>query len=110
MNDRLVGLLGPGSRYQGDLVFEGRVRIDGEFTGNIQSDSFLEIGPAGRVHGSVEVAQILIGGTFEGTLEARERCTFLESAIVRGKVVTPWLDVRAGCRMNAEVIVKRAKS
>jgi cytoskeletal protein CcmA (bactofilin family) len=105
----LSGLLGPGATYRGDLVFEGRVRIDGEFFGAIQSDALLEIGPNGRVEGTLDVAQALVAGELEGTLEARERCTLLETARVRGKVITPWLDARPGCRIKAEVVVERGE-
>lgn len=107
MTVELAGLLGPGARYEGSLVFHGRVRIDGEFIGSIRSDDLLEIGPTGRVEGDVEVAQALVAGRVEGTLRALERITLLETSSVSGKVVTPWLDVRTGARMLAEVEVYR---
>ena len=105
---RLAGLLGPGATYRGDLAFEGRVRIDGTFHGTIRSDHLLEIGPEGVVDGHVEVAQALVLGTLQGTLIASQRATFLETAVVRGRVVTPWLDVRPGCRWEGEVEVALA--
>ncbi len=105
--DMLVGILGVGATYRGHLSFEGRVRIDGEFIGSIRSESLVEVGPTGRVQGDLEVGQALIAGTVIGTLFARERATLLETAMVRGKLVTPWLDVRVGCQLDAEILVDR---
>lgn len=107
MTAPLAGLLGPGAEYEGDLVFQGRVRIDGKLAGTVRSDDLLEVGPQGRVDGEIDVAQALIAGRVDGLLRARERCTLLESAVVHGQVLTPWLDVRPGAVIKAEVLVER---
>jgi cytoskeletal protein CcmA (bactofilin family) len=101
------GWLGVGARWRGDLQFDGRVRIDGTLIGSIRSDDLLEIGAGGRVDGEVRVAQALIGGRFDGTLVATERVTLLDTAVVSGEVVSPWLDVRNGARIDALVRVQR---
>jgi cytoskeletal protein CcmA (bactofilin family) len=110
MNEQLAGLLGPGATYEGDLVFQGRVRIDGTFQGNIRSDDLLEVGRTGSIDGEVDVAQVLIAGKVNGLLRARERCTLLETAVVHGQIITPWLDVRNGARLRAEVLVERERT
>ncbi len=110
MNTELTGWLGPGAEYTGDLVFTGRVRIDGRLTGSVRTDDLLEIGRTGRVDGEVDVAQALIAGRVDGLLRVRERCTLLESAVIFGQVVTPWLDVRLGARIRGEVLVEREKA
>lgn len=107
MTADLAGLLGPGAHYSGSLSFQGRVRIDGTFEGTIRSDDLLEIGPDGRVEGEIEVAQALIAGFFDGTITARERCTVLETAEVRGRIVTPYVDVRTGATLRCEMNVTR---
>lgn len=103
----LAGLIGPGASYEGDLNFQGRVRIDGAFAGSIRSDDLLEVGRTGRVDGEIDVAQALIAGRVDGLLRARERCTLLETAVVHGQIITPWLDVRVGAKLRAEVLVER---
>jgi cytoskeletal protein CcmA (bactofilin family) len=97
--------LGLGAHYQGDLDFEGRIRIDGYFTCSVRSPDLLEVGAAGTVQGRIEVAQALIGGRVEGELHASERVTLLETATVIGRIVTPWLDVRTGAQLQATVAV-----
>lgn len=106
----LAGLVGPGATYEGDLTFEGRVRVDGRFSGTLKSDDLVEVGPDGIVSGEIDVAQALIAGRVEGLLRARERCTLLPTATVKGQVVTPWLDVRPGAQLKADVLVERDKA
>lgn len=101
------GWLGPGSTWRGDLTWKGRVRIDGHMFGNIHSDDLLDLGVNGRIEGDVWVAQALIGGVLVGQLVATERVTLLETAVVKGEIVTPWLDVRMGAKIEARVVVAR---
>jgi cytoskeletal protein CcmA (bactofilin family) len=104
---QVTGWLGVGATWTGDLVFTGRVRIDGTLIGTVRSDDLLDIGAAGRVEGEVEVAQALVGGVLHGILHARERVTLLETAVVKGEIHTPWLDVRNGAQLDAAVHVTR---
>ena len=45
-------LLGAGTRYEGKLAFEGCVRIDGEFEGEVRTDGILILGDTARVSGN----------------------------------------------------------
>jgi cytoskeletal protein CcmA (bactofilin family) len=103
----LSGVLGAGARWEGHLSFDGRVRIDGDFQGTIRSPDLIEVGPTGHVRGEVEVAQALIAGRVDGTLRASERVTLLEGAHLSGALHTPWLDVRVGAQLDAQVHVTR---
>ncbi len=44
----LNALLGKGSQFEGKLLFEGTVRIDGKFTGEIISTDTLIVGEGAR--------------------------------------------------------------
>ncbi len=103
----LAGWLGPGAVYRGDVRFEGRVRVDGTLYGRVESQDLVELGPAGHIEGDVVAAQVLVAGFVDGSVHASERCTLLESARVRGRLVTPWLDARPGSEVVAEVAVDR---
>jgi cytoskeletal protein CcmA (bactofilin family) len=103
----VTGWLGSGSTFTGDLVFSGRVRVDGVLNGSVRSDDLLELGAGGRIEGEVTVAQALVAGVLVGKLRATERVTLLESAEVSGEIETPWLDVRPGARLDAVVRVSR---
>lgn len=103
----LDGWLASGAEYQGELSFDGPVRVDGHVRGIVRSKDLVEVGETGHVDGAIHCAQALVAGRVDGLLRATERVTLLETAVVEGRVETPWLDVRLGCRWKGDVAVAR---
>src|SRR6202048_2738688 len=62
----LNALLGKGSSFEGKLLFEGSVRIDGKFTGEIISTDTLIIGEGAEVKGEIAVGTLVIVGDYNG--------------------------------------------
>ena len=46
-------ILGPEANFDGTLTFEGRVRIEGQFSGKIQTNDVVEIGKDAKVTATV---------------------------------------------------------
>ena len=65
----LNALLGRGSEFEGKLTFEGTVRIDGKFTGNIVTNDVLVVGEGAKIQGAHAAAS----QTVEGQLGALRR-------------------------------------
>ena len=63
-------LVGMGSHFEGKMTFEGVVRVDGSFEGEIVSDDTLIIGEGAEVHASLDVATVVIYGTVYGNIRA----------------------------------------
>jgi cytoskeletal protein CcmA (bactofilin family) len=99
----LSGYLGPGSSWSGDLSFEGRLRIDGDFRGRIYSEGLLELGHRGHIEGEVDVARAVIAGTVDGRLQARESLVVEATATVRGEVLMRRIRVAQGASVEAKV-------
>jgi len=99
----LNALLGKGAVYEGDLSFEGRVRVDGLFRGRVYTEEVLEIGPEGRIEGEVDAAVVVLAGTVVGTLEVRELLVVQPGGLARGEVRAKLLEVRPGGRFEAQV-------
>ena len=69
----ITALLGRGTRFEGKLYFEGRVRVDGVFKGEIKSDDTLIIGDGAEVHAEIDVATVIIrGGVVHGNVRASQ--------------------------------------
>jgi len=102
----LAAVLGPGTRYEGDMVFEGRVRIDGHYVGRAYSEDWLELGPAGLIEGSADVANAVVAGRVEGDLRVRERLILDGTARLRGRIDAGTLDVRPGAIIDGTVLVR----
>lgn len=99
----LAAVLGPGTRYEGDMTFEGRVRIDGHFVGRIFTEDWLELGPSGWIEGQADVANAVIAGHVQGELRVRERLVLDATGRVEGKLDAGSAEIRPGARIEGEV-------
>jgi len=104
----ITTLLGRGTRFEGQLVFEGVVRIDGTFVGDIRSDDTLIIGEGADVRAEIVVATVIIrGGEFHGNIKARNAIEMYAPGKVVGNVWAPSVQIERGvsfqgqCRMDA---------
>ena len=92
----LNALLGKGSAFEGKLVFEGTVRIDGKFSGEIVSTDTLIIGEGAEVKANVQVGTLTCLGDFQGEAKASKAVELKAPARVRGNVTTASIVVERG--------------
>lgn len=101
-------LLGKGSAFDGKLTFEGTVRIDGEFSGEIRTEGTLIVGESAAVKADIEADIIRVEGTVNGDLRAQTRIELAGTAKVRGTLSAPGLAIESGavfdgrCAMSTE--------
>ncbi len=96
INESITGLLSPGTSFEGNLSFEGCVRIGGQFKGEIFTKDTLVISSTAQVNAEVEARKVIISGTFEGNISASESVTMRPPAIFRGSLSSPTLDIAEG--------------
>jgi cytoskeletal protein CcmA (bactofilin family) len=93
----LVALLGDGAEFAGKLLFEGRVRIDGKFKGEIASDDVLIVGSQAEIEAKIEVGSLIVlGGTVRGEIRATKSVELHAPAKVYGNITTPQLMIDRG--------------
>jgi cytoskeletal protein CcmA (bactofilin family) len=102
----LSAVMGPGAHYEGDLSFEGRVRVDGHFTGRVYSEDLLELGAEGVIEGDADVARAIIAGTVLGRLRVRERLVVHSTGRIEGKLDAGICELRPGAIVRGEVIIR----
>lgn len=96
----ITTLLGQGSEFSGKLTFEGTVRIDGRFSGEIYSEGTLVVGKGAEISADITVKRLLVKGAVEGNLTAEESIEIHSPARVRGKLVCPELEIQKGVRFD----------
>jgi len=99
----LNGLLGRGATYEGNLSFEGRVRVDGVFRGRIYTDELLEIGEEGRIEGEVDAQDLIVAGVIQGKVKVRGRLVLEATSRIEGEFDAKNLEVREGARIDARI-------
>ncbi len=96
-------VLGRGSRFEGKLTFDGAVRIDGEFVGDVVSDGHLIVGDTAVLEGTISVGSALVSGTVHGTLRTRGLLELRRSARVKGDLEVETLTVEKGAFFEGTV-------
>jgi len=97
----LTALLGRGTRFEGKLFFQGRVRIDGELRGEIHSDDVLVIGEGAEVEADIDVATVIVkGGTVRGNIRARNSIELHVPAHIIGNLHSPSLVIEKGVKVE----------
>ena len=103
----ITALLGRGTRFEGKLYFEGRVRIDGVFKGEIRSDDTLVIGEGAEVHAEIDVSTVIVrGGIVHGNIRAKTAIEIHSPGKMVGNLHSPSLFIDRGvefegsCRMD----------
>ncbi|MFZ5471492.1 MAG: bactofilin family protein [Myxococcota bacterium] len=100
-------LLGKGSEFEGKLTFEGEVRIDGKFTGQISTKDTLIIGEGAKVSAEIHAGTIIVHGSVEGNLHATQTIELNTPGRVKGSIETPSLKMDRGvvfegtCKMES---------
>lgn len=101
--DEINAFLGAGTSYEGKLHFEGSVRIDGTFQGEVSSEGTLVVGQDARVEGLLHVGQLVLSGHLRGTVEAREKVVLHRTAHLVGVVSSPCLVMEEGAVLEGKV-------
>jgi cytoskeletal protein CcmA (bactofilin family) len=92
----ITTLLGRGATFEGKLTFEGTVRIDGRFRGEVFSDDVLVIGEGAIVEAEVDIGEVIIQGTVVGNIKAKRSIEIHAPGRVKGDIHTPSLQIDKG--------------
>src|SRR5262252_7315287 len=92
----LNALLGKVSEFEGKLTFEGQVRIDGKFTGQIITKDTLVIGDGARVSAEINAGTVIVNGLVEGNIRAAQLIELHQPGRIKGNLETPALSMDRG--------------
>jgi len=86
----LKALLGRGAEFEGKLAFEGTIRIDGRFSGEIFSEGVLVLGDGAEVRAEIEVGTLIArGGSISGNIRASRLVEIYAPARVNADIHAP---------------------
>lgn len=97
-----------GTRIKGNIYSVADFRLDGELTGNFQTEGKIVIGPAGIVVGDIVCKNADIEGRFSGKIQVEELLNIKATAAIYGEVtvgklaVEPGADFSATCTMTTK--------
>ena len=88
--------LGKGVNFKGKANFDGTVRIDGHFEGELTTRDTLIIGEHAVIKGSIAGGVIVSGGKVEGNIVASKKVQLLKPAVLIGDVHSPSFSMEEG--------------
>lgn len=106
----LNALLGKGSEFDGKLAFEGTVRIDGNFTGEITTSDTLIVGDGARVQAEISCGSVVVHGEVIGNVKASQSVELHKPARLKGDVTTPSLMIEKGVMFEGRAQMEQASS
>ena len=105
---RIDTLIGRTASLNGDLDFSGGLHLDGRVNGNVRSiaedGGALSVSESGVIEGNVEVTNIVMNGTVNGDMHARERLVLGGKARVNGNVHYGVIEMAPGAVITGKLI------
>ena len=96
MEEGTYTFLGKGVDFKGKAKFDGSVRIDGRFDGQIVSNDSLVVGENGVIKGEITCENLICSGKIEAEIVASQKVQLLRPAVLIGGVRTPSFSVEEG--------------
>ena len=98
-----------GAAFEGKLTFDGTVRIDGRFKGEVFSDDVLVIGEGAQVEATIDVGEVIIQGTVVGNITAKRSIEIHAPGRVKGDLHTPSLQIDKGVIFEGRSFMEQAQ-
>jgi cytoskeletal protein CcmA (bactofilin family) len=106
---RIDTLIGVGTLIEGDIIFSGGIRIDGQIKGNVQaldtaSSSTLVLSEQGRIEGDVSVAHLVMNGQITGGVSISQTLEMQSRARIVGDVVYVSIEMQQGAVIEGRLL------
>ena len=82
-----------GAHFEGTLQLKGDFYIDSEFSGALDTDGKLVVGPSAAIEGDIRAREIVICGAVVGDVFARRQLVLRSTARLHGNIETACLEV-----------------
>jgi len=94
--EEIRAFLGKGAEFTGKLMFNGSVRIDGDFKGSIFGNGMLVIGEGAEIEAAIRMDSVLVSGEIRGQIDVKKIIRSYSTGKVTGDLNTPVISVEEG--------------
>ena len=102
--------LGSDALFKGTLSFEGTVRIDGKFEGQVDTNDTLVIGETGDMKADVNVGTLVCKGKLNGSVVASKKIEMHPASKITGNIQTPALSIELGAVLDGHLNMTERES
>ena len=93
---QIKAYMGEDTVFNGSLTFDGTVRIDGKFEGQVITEDTLIVGETGHLIAEISAGTVVCMGRVEGTVMASKKVEIHSTSKVVGHVKSPALYIELG--------------
>jgi cytoskeletal protein CcmA (bactofilin family) len=108
--EEVRAFLGKGAEFTGKLMFNGSVRIDGDFKGDIFGNGTLVIGEGAEVEADIHVDNVLVSGEVRGQIEVRKSLKIYSLGKLFGDVNAPAFSIEEGAFFEGTCHMTRSEA
>jgi cytoskeletal protein CcmA (bactofilin family) len=106
--NRIDSLIGEGTTVEGNVIFSGGLRVDGQVKGNViaagDQPSTLVLSERARVEGEIRVSHAVVNGTVHGPVHALEYVELQPKCNVTGDVHYRTLEIQLGAVVQGRLV------
>jgi len=110
--NRIDCLIGTGTRVEGNVIFSGGLRVDGNVRGNIIAEEdkpgTLVVSEQAQVEGEIRVPHVVINGMVNGPVNSSEYVELQAKANVTGDVYYNTLEMQLGAVVQGRLVHQNA--
>jgi cytoskeletal protein CcmA (bactofilin family) len=107
---RIDSLIGAGTRIEGNVIFAGGLRIDGEVKGDVRcaegQAGTLVISEQARVEGEIAVAHLVVNGTIVGPVQVTDFAELQPRSRLTGDLHYVSLEMHLGAVVDGRLVHK----
>jgi cytoskeletal protein CcmA (bactofilin family) len=108
---RNVAVFGPGMTIKGEVHSQEDLYVDGEVDGSIElREHCLTVGPNGKTHSSVRAREVVVLGSIQGNVEARDKIAIRKNGKLVGDIKTAGIIIDDGAYFKGSIDIVRSDS
>jgi len=101
-------LIGSQVMIRGDVIFGGRLYVDGHIEGNVVAEeganAVLTLSEQGHIEGEIRASVVVLSGRLEGDVHASEKIELTPTSRVTGNIHYQVVEMSAGSQLNGRLI------
>ena len=106
--NRIDSLIGATTRIEGNVLFSGGLRVDGAVRGNVaglpDQPATLVVSEQARIDGEVQAAHVVVNGTINGPVDARETLELQAGSRVKGDIRYKSIEIHQGAVIEGRLV------
>jgi cytoskeletal protein CcmA (bactofilin family) len=101
--ERCTNIVATGAKWKGSLKVDDSVRVDGTFSGEIDTKGTVHISEGADIDAKIHAAFVVVSGNFRGEIRCDQRTELMPRGKVSGEIITKILSIHEGATLDGSV-------